>query len=101
MSLNEFLQQTLLSGAAVGAFVFAVFEYLNIAANMDMKWKRLLVAGVSTVISLLVWGLVLWLGYAPLPETRQAVAESIWLYGVGTALAAFGTSTIVHGFAKK
>jgi hypothetical protein len=101
IELREFLLATLASGAAVGGFIFLLFEYFDIAATMPIKWKRVFIAIISGLSGTALWAFTVWLGYLTQPETNQAIAEAIWMYGVGTGFSAFTTATLVHGFAKK
>jgi hypothetical protein len=98
MSLREFLFSILTGGIALGPMVFALFEYLHLAQNMDSAKKRLLVAFVSAVIGIAAWSLAIFLGYEDFPLTRSAAAEAIWQHGIVAGLSAFASSSVIHGF---
>jgi hypothetical protein len=99
VTLQDFLLSVLGGSIALGPIVWAIFEKVDLFANMESLFtKRLWVAMVSGVFGLAAWGLAVFLGYLPSPAVAPEWAEAIWSNGVLTGLAAFTSSTVLHGF---
>lgn len=101
MTLQDFLVGILSGSVLLGPILYLLFERVAFLANITAEWKRVAVAVVAGALSLAAWGLLIWLGYQPGPETRQAIAEGIWTNGVLIGFTTFTTSTsanIIHGF---
>ena len=101
MSLASFLTSVLTGTLALGPAVFAVFEYLGLAASLAPERKRFVVAVVAAVLGVGTWSLAVNLGYVPVPADRGAIAEAIWQYGILAGGSAFTSSSLIHGFVRR
>ena len=100
MSLQSFLIAFMSGSLALGPAVFLLFERVDTYGRVSPLARRFLVAVVCARAGTGAWALAVYLGYQPGPATRQGMAEAIWQYGVLTGMAAFTSSTLIHGAYK-
>ena len=100
LTLRQFLLLVLGQGTILGPFVFLIFEKLSLGQNLAPSWKRVLVGVVSGLLGISLWAVALSLGYVELGDTRDALAQALWQYGVLTGFVAFTSANIIHGFLK-
>jgi hypothetical protein len=95
-----FLLSILWGAFGIGPAVYGVMECLEIGQRLAPKMKRLLVATLSGLVGIGAWAAALWLGYIEAVDTMstQYIVSTVWSYGVLSALSAFTSATLIHGY---
>lgn len=98
LSLQQFLVAVLGGTFALGPLFYWIIERTQERGlcNIEPQWRRLVVAIACGAAGLAAWSLAVWLGYIAGATGRQAIAESIWNYGILTGLSAFVGSQVTH-----
>src|ERR1043165_6665156 len=102
LTLKDFLLAVASGGIAIGPVLYALINYTNWLKALDPRLKRIAVIVLAGLIAVLARYLAARLGYTPdLTFDSTNIAEAFWSQSTAAALAAFGSSTILHGFTLK
>ena len=81
-----------LASAGCGVIIYWMMDHFPFLANMDGTWKRIVsVVFLPLLVGALAFGVAVFTGYEPTPETWQGIVTGIMLW-IATAVA-----QVTHG----
>ena len=101
-TFREFLTTALSSTAGatlLASSVYWIVENIPFFKCIDGLFrKRLLIAGLSGIFTVLLWLFGMTISYVDIPLTPSDWVEGIWQYGIIRSSAVFALATFAHGY---